>query len=72
MKRYVEHGHYRMLEVLKHPSKLGNVLDQQDWAILEKMGLPQIKHLFYKHVSVEEIKELEKLKFRLDNWGAKK
>jgi hypothetical protein len=36
------------------------------------MGLPQIKHLFYKHVSVEEIRELEKLKFKLDNWGAKK
>ena len=68
MKRFLDHGHYRMLEVLKHPSKLGNVLDQRDWEILEGMGLPQIKHLFYKHVPEEKIRELESLKFKLDNF----
>ncbi len=72
MKRFIEHGRYRMLEVLKHPSVLGDKLDHRDWEILERMGLPQIKHLFYKNITNEQIRELENLKFKLDNWGGKK
>ncbi len=72
MKRFIEHGRYRMLEVLKHPSVLGDKLDHKDWVGLENTGLPLIKHLFYKHISNEQERELEKLKFKLDNWGGKK
>ena len=70
LQRTLEHGHFRMLEVLKHPSKLGKILDKKDWEILESMKYHQIKHLFYTHVTQEEIRELEKIKFKLDKWGS--
>jgi hypothetical protein len=66
-KRFLEHGKFRMLEVLKQPDKLGKILDHKDWEILESMEFPLVKHMFYKHVPQEEIRKLEKVKFKLDN-----
>ena len=69
MQRTLEHGKFRMLEVLKHPSRLGETLDKKDWVLLEELSFQQIKRIFYKNISDKEIKELEKIKFKLENWS---
>ncbi len=68
MKRFLEHGQYRMVEVLKHPSVLGEKMPPKFWGMLEEMGFQNVKDFFYEHVTEDKIRELEKLKFRLDNW----
>ena len=72
MKRFIEHGRHRMVEVLKHPSILGEKMPPPFWKMLEGMEFQNVKDFFYEHVTEEKIRELEGIKFRLDNWGAKK
>jgi hypothetical protein len=72
MKRFLEHGRYRMMEILKHPSVLGETMPPKFWKMLEDSDIQNVKDFFYEHITEDKIRELESLKFKLDNWGAKK
>jgi hypothetical protein len=67
-KRFLEHGKWRMIEVLKHPSILGDKMPTKFWPMIERMEFQSVKDFYYEHVTEEEIKKLERIKFKLDHW----
>ncbi|NIU85140.1 MAG: hypothetical protein GWN31_14925 [Candidatus Thorarchaeota archaeon] len=65
---FLEHGKYRMLDVLRHEKKLGGMVEGSDMEIFEALPYHHVKRLFYKHVDEEELKFLESINFDLSKW----